>query len=178
MGNPFSHLDDKKLMELYRKDEALAFEVLYERHQAKVYTYLHKRLPHSDSVNDVFQNVFTKFHKARHKFDPKYEVLQWIYTITKNELLDYLKKKKINTIQIQEELLSTETQEHEQIDISLENAALSTKEKEAIRLRYFSQKDFDEISHLLETNNTNVRKIISRGIAKLRKKYQQGDSYE
>ncbi|WP_127716882.1 RNA polymerase sigma factor [Halobacteriovorax sp. HLS] len=178
MGNPFSHLDDKKLMELYQADESQAFQVLYERHQSKVYTYLYKRLSDTNSINDIFQNTFLKFHKVRFKYDPKYEVLQWIYTITRNEFLDYVKKKKVETTELQEELLILEEESSEKIDINLENASLSSNEKKAIDLRYFSDNEFEEISILLNTSSSNVRKIISRGIGKLRKKYLAGDSNE
>lgn len=178
MGNPFSHLDDKKLMELYQADESQAFQILYERHQAKVYTYLYKRLSDTNSINDIFQNIFLKFHKVRYKYDPKYEVLQWIYTITKNEFLDYVKKKKVVTTELEEEYLYSKESDSEDVEINLENASLSANEKKAIDLRYFSDQDFEEISVLLNTSNANVRKIISRGIGKLRVKYLGGDSNE
>lgn len=178
MANPYSHLDDKKLMSLYQDGESKAFEVLYQRHESRVYTYLHRRLKNKEAIDDIFQNIFSKFHKARLRYDSKYEVLQWIYTISRNELLDYLKKKSIVTTPFVEELITIEKEEVElPFEIS-EEKKLSQKEKEAISLRYFEDRDYEEISKILETSDSNVRKIISRAIKKLRSKYTTGESHE
>lgn len=179
MGNPFSHLEDKKLMELYQQGESMAFEVLYERHQSKVYTYLSKRLKDKDSLSDVFQNIFTKFHRVRSKYDPKYEVLQWIYTISRNELLDFSKKKSLNIIEYKEDLISADEAKEVEFPFSIENEkALNEKEKEVLKLKYFSDKDYSEISQILDSKESTIRKITSRAIKKLKTKYAKETSNE
>ncbi len=47
--------------------------------------------------------------------------------------------------------------------------ALSEREKQVIELRYTEDKDFDEIARALHLSPANVRKLISRGLQKLRK---------
>ena len=49
---------------------------------------------------------------------------------------------------------------------------LSEKEKSALKGRYYSDKDFSEIAQILKTSESNTRKIISRGLKKLRTKYK------
>ena len=72
MENPFSHLEDSKLMELYKNGESMAFEVIYLRHKNRVYSYLDKRLFDKNMIDDVFQNTFVKFHKSRNLYSDKY----------------------------------------------------------------------------------------------------------
>lgn len=175
MINPFINMDDKELMLKYQTDENLAFEVLYQRHSDKIYSYLAKRVHDKNEVDDLYQKVFVKFHKSRSLYDKKYDVLAWFYTITKSEFLDFLKKRKIESVSFDEKThgrsVTKTGQDQFDIDISTEDS-LNIKEKEALKLRYINDKDFDEISKLLKTSNSNARKLISRGLIKLKKKYK------
>lgn len=170
--NPFTHLDDKELMLKYQDGDHMAFNTLYIRHKDKVYSYIAKRLHSSNEVEDLFQKVFIKFHKSRKLYNAKYQVLPWIYTITKSEYLDFIKKKKIDLVEFKEEFHSDQQEQTTtSFDINDEKL-LSANEKKAISERYFNDKDFDEISTLLKTSESNARKLISRGLKKLKEKYR------
>lgn len=168
--SPYVHLGDKELMLKYKDGDHMAFNTLYFRHKDKVYSYLSKRLHSKNELEDLFQKVFAKFHKSRQQYLEKYEVLPWIYTITKSEFLDFIKKKKINEIEFHEkDYVSPTISDCNFIDISNEKV-LNEKEKKALSERYHMDKDFSEIASILNTSEVNIRKIISRGIKKLRLK--------
>ncbi|MAF77639.1 MAG: hypothetical protein CME60_05705 [Halobacteriovoraceae bacterium] len=171
MGNPFSHLEDEKLMELYKNGENMAFEVIYLRHKDRVYSYLDKRLSDKNVIEDIFQNIFVKFHNSRHLYSSEHPLLKWIYTICRSELLDSVKKsRKIKLVSINEDQLICETKEiDDKIDLDSVKS-LSEKEKLAIKLRYYSEEDFTDISKALKTSEANSRKLVSRGIKKLKAK--------
>ena len=171
MVNPFSHLEDDKLMELYKNGEDMAFEVIYSRHKDRVYYYLNKRLTDSTLVDDTFQSIFTKFHKSRSIYSSEYPLLKWIYIICRSELLDTVKKNKVTLVELKDEhLVSLPKDEGEIINLEAEKA-LTSNEKEALNLRYYLDEDFLKISKVLNTSEANTRKIISRGIKKLKTKY-------
>ncbi|MDH5581142.1 MAG: sigma-70 family RNA polymerase sigma factor [Bdellovibrionales bacterium] len=165
--NPFKNLTDEKLMILYQEDEFQAFEVLYARHRARVFSYLTKRLPHRDDIEEVFQNIFVKLHKSRSRYDSKYKFLQWLYTLSRNELLDHVKKKNINTTQFNEEFHPVE--ERDISDVDLDDLPLGEQEKKVLDLRINKDYDYKEISHLLNIGPSNARKIFSRAIEKLKR---------
>ena len=48
--------------------------------------------------------------------------------------------------------------------------SLTKKEKEAIKLRYLFDEDFEKISNTLGTTVLNSRKLVSRGLKKLKDK--------
>ena len=170
MGNPFSQLEDEKLMELYKNGENMAFEVIYLRHKDRIYRYLDKRLFDKNAIEDIFQNIFVKFHNSRHLYSSKHPLLKWIYTICRSELLDLFKKNKIKLVQLTEDQLAIKpTELNDKIDLDAIKS-LSEKEKQALKLRYYSEKDFIEISKALKTSETNSRKLVSRGIKKLKVK--------
>ena len=162
-------------MLLYQEDNFMAFEVLYTRHKKKVYSFLNKRLASKNDIDDIYQSVFIKIHKSRSSYNPEYEVLKWIYVISRSELYDAAKKKKLNLIEFNEVQHEEASKFHhsEEIGIDIDNEKLLTNsERDAIKLRYLEDKEFSEISSLLNTSEQNSRKIISRGLAKLKKKYK------
>ncbi|MBK24581.1 MAG: hypothetical protein CME70_11355 [Halobacteriovorax sp.] len=174
--NPFSHLSDEELMKLYQKGESMAFDVIYSRNKGRVYSYLKKRVSDDISVDEIFQNIMIKFHKSRMNYDSKFPLGKWLYTICKSELLDYLKKRKVQFEEIKDEHLKvSDPNLLPEIDLE-EFKNLSEREREAISLRFYSDKDYSEISELLNITETNARKTISRGIKKIRLKLLGGQS--
>ncbi|MDP7320773.1 MAG: sigma-70 family RNA polymerase sigma factor [Bacteriovoracaceae bacterium] len=168
MGNPFSHLEDEKLMELYKNGENMAFEVIYLRHKNRVYSYLDKRLSDKNAIEDIFQSIFVKFHKSRHLYDNKHPLLKWLYVICKSELLDAYKKNKVKFVQLTDDKLPTDsTQTNDKINLD-DIESLSLKEKKALELRYYSDEDFAQMAKTLKTSEANSRKLVSRGIKKLK----------
>jgi RNA polymerase sigma-70 factor (ECF subfamily) len=171
VSNPYFNLKDEKLMELYQDDNMQAFEVIYSRFERRVYSYISKRVKDKEVVADIFQNALTKFHRSRDLYDPKYPLISWFYTITKSELLDYAKKKRDVFVNLTFEIEDIQNEKMDLLD--LENESLLTNnEKKAIELRYYEDKGFNEISKILETSESNIRKVISRGIKKLKVKYR------
>ena len=155
-------------MEFYKNGENMAFEVIYQRHKGRVYSYLNKRLVDKDCIEDIFQNIFIKFHNSRHLYNNKYPLLKWIYTICRSELLDSLKKNKVQFVSFDEKLFITElTKNTEKIDLDNINS-LSKQEKQALKMRYYLDVDFSDISNALKTSEANSRKLVSRGIKKIK----------
>jgi len=168
--NPFENLSDEDLMIKYMEGEYPAFEVLYSRHKSRVYCYVKKRIRDQGSQEEVFQNIFLKLHRFREKFDPKFLFLQWLYTISKSEVIDFLRRKKITQVPFEEryELGEIDKTSFEGLDI-IEKSNLGKTEKQAIILRYLQEEDYNTIARILDVKETYARKIVSRGLGKLKK---------
>ncbi len=179
--NPYTDaqtITDEQLMEKYKKGEYMAFEALYHRHKATVFSYLGKRLKDEESRNEVFQNIFLKFHRTKDNYDSKHLFIKWLYTISRSELFDYCKKKKLATRPLNEEKdLPSETISEDEREIDLDNIkSLTKKEKEAVKLRYYSEQDYNSISQELAVSQSNARKLVSRGISKIKSKLLGGQN--
>ena len=173
---PFSNLSDEDLMIRYQRGDYKAFETIYTRHKEKIYSYLNRRITDKDIIDDLFQKILLKLHRSRRSYETKYPLMKWIYTICRSEMIDYFKKPRVQNVLLEDyHWITAEPDNNELIDIEKERA-LTDQEKNALGLRYYEDKDFKEISKLLETTETNVRKIISRGIKKLRLKYRREKS--
>lgn len=153
----------------------MAFEVLYLRHKDKIYSYLFKRVQ-PDAVEDLFQSTFIKLHKSRSLYDDKYEVLPWLYTICKSVLLDYFKKEKKQPIFVEEVDVAHEEKNVDD-EINLDRFNLRPKEKEALKMRFVDDLEYEEMAQIIGTSESNSRKIISRALLKI-KKALTGDGNE
>lgn len=167
-------LSDEELMKRYQQDDYLAFDELYSRYKKRIYSYVQSKVFDKSMVDEVYQNVFLKLHKSRHLYSDQYLFKQWIFTLTKNIVIDYFRDNKItfldeSYIDSNTQEINADTNDKREIDLSV----LAHKERLAIELRYEQDKDFIEIAEILKTNQTNVRKIISRATEKLKKKFSK-----
>lgn len=84
--------DDIKLMERCRKGDRQAFEVLLVRYEKPVFNAAYRMLNSPDDARDVTQTVFLKVFEHLDQYDPRYRFFSWIYRITLNESINWLKK--------------------------------------------------------------------------------------
>lgn len=166
----FSDQTDEELMIAYKMGNSSAFDVLYQRHSQKIFAYLKSKTKEESLSYDIFQSTFLKLHKNKHLYNPSLPFLPWIFTICRNELIDFKRKQKIIAEELKEESyeISPSTT---QTEIHLMN--LNATQKTALNMRYTENATFDEIASALNTNPANVRKIISRSLQYLRGFYGQ-----
>jgi RNA polymerase sigma-70 factor (ECF subfamily) len=89
-----SEPDDTKLMERCNNGDRQAFEMLLARYEKPVFNAAYRMLNSPDDARDVTQNVFLKVFEHLDQYDPKYRFFSWIYRITLNESINWLKKSK------------------------------------------------------------------------------------
>ena len=87
-----SEPDDTKLMERCNNGDRQAFEMLLARYEKPVFNAAYRMLHSPDDARDVTQTVFLKVFEHLDQYDPKYRFFSWIYRITLNESINWLKK--------------------------------------------------------------------------------------
>lgn len=85
---------DEKLIEQYLKGDEKSLEILINRHLKPVYIFVYRLVGSQSEAEDVTQVVFVKIWKNIKKFDTKKSFKTWMYRITHNTAIDYLRKKK------------------------------------------------------------------------------------
>ena len=76
-------MTDEELMQVYINGDIEAFQALYQRHKGRAMGYLNARLANQEEAEDVFQDVFTKLHRYRFKYEQDVPFLPWLFTIVK-----------------------------------------------------------------------------------------------
>lgn len=72
----------------------LEFEEVYKNYKEKVWKMTSRYLASSHDREDLFQEVFLKIHRALPNFRGDSSLDTWIYRITANTAINYLKKHK------------------------------------------------------------------------------------
>lgn len=75
-------------------DETSSFEILVQRHTAKIYSLIYRLMGHREEAEDVTQEVFLKVYNNLKKFEQQASFSSWLYRIATNAALDALDKQK------------------------------------------------------------------------------------
>jgi len=172
--------NDEALMRRYQEGDSAAFELLYQRYSAKVYGYLRKKLKTEVEADEVFQNVFLKFHRSRLLYSSEYPVLQWLFVIARTSLLDHLKAQareqgRRQAFSEEEKINPTLSQNPELVALSksepeiLAKAGLSDEQRQVLQLKIGDELSYEQIAERLRKSPESIRQIFSRGLKRVRK---------
>lgn len=85
--------DQNKLVERLKKGNESAFSELLDEFQQKVFHTCLSFVPNKEDAEDVAQEVFLEVYKSVHKFKGNAKLSTWIYKITTNKCLEFIRKK-------------------------------------------------------------------------------------
>lgn len=70
------------------------FEELWGQYSNNIRKYILSKVENKHDVEDILQEVFLKVYQNIDTIEEKLSVKSWIFTITKNKIIDYYRKKK------------------------------------------------------------------------------------
>lgn len=151
----------KNLFAKIKNNNNTAFEELYSKYSKLIYKIAYSILKNKSDAEDVMQLVFEKIYSMDKKNLPTKNETSWIYSVTKNETLNYFKSNRnnINLDDIYE--IEDNNQEISKI-IDQENynrliSKLNDNEKEIISLKIISNFSFEEIGKILNMPTGTVK---------------------
>jgi RNA polymerase sigma-70 factor (ECF subfamily) len=166
------------------------FKLLIERYEGKFSQYIRRRTTVSkEDIEDLLQDIFIKIYLNLRDFDTALKFSSWGYRIAHNEIISWYRKKKIrpqiNFEDYEEENLINMFQGDEDVEKSFEREQikkhireaieqLDEKYKEVITLRFLEEKEYEEISDILQIPLGTVSTSVYRGkkeLQKILKKY-------
>jgi RNA polymerase sigma factor (sigma-70 family) len=149
-------INKEELHEIFDKlkDEKKEFEKLYEQYGNLVYKIAFSIVKNREQSEDIKQIVFLKIWKIEKDKVPARNEASWLYSITKNETLNYIKKQK-DTISLDDiYYITVEDKElNKIIDKESYNKILDrleSKEQEIISLKILGNLSFQEIAQMLD----------------------------
>ena len=143
--------------------------------------YLNSAIYNRADAQDVLQRVALCAYQKYDEYDASQSFQGWLFGIAKFEVLGYFRNLGRNPEVIDSEISErlADNMEDQSEAISREDderrdkleqllTQLPEKAQELVRLRFFENREYDEIARLLNTNEGAVRTALSRIIAKLR----------
>ena len=146
----------QELHEIFQKakqGEANALKELHEKYHKLIYSIAFSILKNKEDSEDVVQIVFLKIFQTDKNKLPTANEASWLYSLTKNETLNYLRKKKLEVNIDEIYYMSEEDNElNKIIDNDSYNRIITKLDKQAqeiVSLKILSNMSFREISLLL-----------------------------
>ena len=180
-------LEQEKHLVEKAKGDANAFGSLYEIYYSKIFGYVLRRTANIQVAEHITSEVFFKASKNIAKFNWRgIPFSAWLYRIATNEITSFFRHGKTSQVcwedidesdmdsipSSEEELLEAETElkRHEQYLALHDNIyRLDIKYQEVITLRFFENKQINEISEILGKREGTVKSLLHRGLKQLRK---------
>jgi RNA polymerase sigma factor (sigma-70 family) len=82
---------DEDLMLRFGRGEAAAFEFLYQRHESRVFRYLHRNVRNEANANDLMQEVWFAVARGAANYQPTAKFTTWLFTIAHNRMVDMIR---------------------------------------------------------------------------------------
>ena len=181
MSNPTdSSRKDLVWVEAALAGDQRAYQRLVEKYERALYFHILKLVRNQDVIDDLVQEAFLKAFESLGSYNKTYAFSTWIYRIATNHSIDYLRKKKLSTLSIDEPVGGKEsdmsmeiTDQSAQTDreiimkerrMLVHNAVKSLPEKYrlVIRMRHMEEKSYEEIAEELELPLGTVKAHIFR----------------
>jgi RNA polymerase sigma-70 factor (ECF subfamily) len=167
------------LIDLAKKGDKEAFNLLYEIYFLPVFRYIFARINSTTEAEDLTQEVFLRFYQNVKNIEIKdNSPLNYFFTISRNLVIDYWRKKKYLLIDkemnipdqqkfnFKEEIEKKETAEI--IKKLIEE--LTPDQQEVIVLKFINDMSNKEIAKLLGKTEEAIRQLQSRALKNLREK--------
>lgn len=188
------NVSDEELIKRVKSGDIDAFEEIIAKYEKRVFSLIYNMLKNDNDIEDVAQEVFVKVYKNIDKFHGNSSLYTWIYRITTNLCLDYIKKQK-SVIYIDEKIqtddgeldfqlpseekLQDELYEEKELKQKLEKsiAKLPDKQRVMIVLRDIKGLSYEEISEILEIKLGTVKSQINRARLKLKELLEKDGTF-
>ncbi len=181
---------DIGLMLRVREDDAIAFELLIDRYQAKLIRFMLGWVRNADQAEDLAQDVFLKVYKARKTYVPTAKFTTWLYRIANNVASNHVRDSGIR----KEYQLST-SESSESAELKMENIAVAPsgfqpvrrldrtersamvsqalqaigdRQRTALLLNKFEGMSYQEIAETMGLSTKAVKSLLSRARVNLR----------
>ena len=169
----YRQLVDIDLVKLLANNDEDAFCELYSRYRKKLYSFCLTFIKTPEAAEDILQEVFVTIWTGRKCLNPSMSFSSFIYTITRNRLLNYLRQasqdvriraqlQKANVLQEYTE----QTLQEEEYDQLLHQAVdqLPPLQQKIFHLSRFERKSHKEIAQILSISPYTVQENISAAL--------------
>lgn len=164
---------------------------LYDQYSKLVFNLALQYVQNQQDAEEIVQDVFVSIHQNQDQFEGKSSAKTWIYRITVNKSLDYLRSKKRKKrfgflISWMDVSVKEEPHQFSHPGIELEQKEsmerlftwineLPENQKTALILSKIESKSQAEIAEIMELTPKAVESLVQRAKANLQKKIDQNE---
>ena len=187
----YANLEDRDLAARAARGREPAFRELLARYERPVFSLIYRMVRDRTLAEDLAQEAFIRAFNAIGTYKTSYKFSNWILKIANNHTIDYLRKRKLDTVSIHgsphattaEEISQTqlviesrdenphEYVEHRELGGQIEDAIGHLREeyRTVIVLRHVEGYAYDEIADIMDLPLGTVKTYLHRARGELRK---------
>lgn len=152
---------EEEIFELLKTNRTQGIEELYKNYSKLVFGVIYSILKNTDETEDVLQNVFIKLFRLDNEKLPTKSHLSWLYSVAKNETINYIKKhSKEKCFENLYEISDKDTEIEKALDKEYFNNLIKNlpkKQQEILSLKIVSNLSFKEIANILNMKIPTVQ---------------------
>jgi RNA polymerase sigma factor (sigma-70 family) len=88
---------DETLMMRYGRGDAAAFELLYRRHEMRIWRYLERNVGNRATADELMQEVWFAVARDAPRYEPSARFTTWLFTIAHNRMIDSMRTSRRQT---------------------------------------------------------------------------------
>ena len=173
-------ISDEELAHKVQNGDKESFNLLVSRYSEKIFRYAKRFLYNLQDAEDATQDVFFKTYQNIQSFNTKKRFSPWIYRVAHNTFINIIRKNKREKIQfidldtVLPHFVSHNTLEKEISDkfdlksLETDIKKLSANYREIIILFFFEEKNYTEISDILNIPTSTVGVRLKRAKEQLK----------
>lgn len=171
--SPLKKKSDSEIIKLYLTTQRTDyFSALYRRYSNKVFSKCISLLKDEALAQDATQEIFTKIFLNLAKFSERSKFSTWVYSITYNYCIDFLRKRKKknalfsdemeNPPDIVEEVPDSALLEMEVVRLKKVLERIPTGDKAILLMKYQDDMSIKEIAATLDKSESAIKMKIKR----------------
>ncbi|KKP97915.1 MAG: RNA polymerase sigma-70 factor, ECF subfamily [Candidatus Moranbacteria bacterium GW2011_GWE1_36_7] len=187
--NNVAELSDEGLVKMTLENPD-AYGFLIERYEEKLHRYILRISGGSrEDVEDTLQDVFISAYKNLNDFDQDLKFSSWIYRIAHNKVISHFRKitarpktvtyegdnQLLNILASSEDMTKELERKHTGEEVRLILDELDERYREVLVLKFLEEKDYKEISDILEKPMGTVATLINRAKKQFKEKISKQD---
>jgi RNA polymerase sigma-70 factor (ECF subfamily) len=187
MGFDLRSLADEDVMQLVRRGEARAFEVIYERHSGAAFSLAYRMMGTRSGAEDVTQDAFLSMWRSGARYDrARGSVRTWILGIVHHRAIDALRRATVHDRRrAGDEGIEERFEARERTDVEAARreeagtvrgalSSLPADQSQVIELAYFGGFTHTEIADMLDAPIGTVKGRMRLGLKKMRAQLGEG----
>ena len=167
--------DEALVKKLVETGNSSYFSILYDRYFKKVYYQVISYVKDEEEAQDVSQDIFVKLYDRLSKFQGKSSFSTWIFSFSRNAVLDHLRNKgKLQESKIDESALENipEVEDDELLALRSDRLAhildqIHPDDKAILIMMYAHEWKMDEIAEHMGMGLSAIKMRIKRAKAKV-----------
>ena len=183
---------EKDFIRRAKRGDPLAFEDLISGYEKKVYNTVYRFFNNAEDAMDITQEIFIKVFTSLHGFRENSSFSTWLYRIAVNTCIDFLRKKREDTLPIKEEMaisseikfgshteLPEEFVEKQELKQALMKAinTLPEEQRMCVILRDIQGFSYTEISDIMTCSLGTIKSRLCRGRRALKEKLKDPELF-